>query len=392
MNQTPFTYILTEGAGWPPPVRPKPPLGPSVVEIVRSCALRSCFDVSPEYERRMDYPARVGTAFHRTLQSFYDKGLPNSQESAVKEARVRFEQELRRQDADASLRPREHSLPNDPTRIDRALEALFLEAIHYVESGFFPTASAKIEQDKLVDRAIFEQSAKTRMPPPVEVEVQVRSKDGLLQGRVDRVEHTSDGTIIYDFKSALRDDLPGRYQRQLQLYALMWQETRGNWPIAGYVVYPLAGKSYPVSVDPQICFEIAKESAEIIHHLQNEPSLHKLALPGDICTVCEYRPWCRPFWSWLAEEKSHIRAVERASLGFSGPITRLDLDNHRWHLNVSWRAATVRISAPEERLPHLHKAKIGQTALVLDTKMQGAPYTPLAIFSEYSELFVLQSK
>lgn len=73
---------------------------------------------------------------------------------------------------------------------------------------------------------------------PMEVEVPVRSKDGLFQGRIDRVEHTSDGTVIYDFKSALRDDLPSRYQRQIQLYSLMWHETRGDWPISGFVADP----------------------------------------------------------------------------------------------------------------------------------------------------------
>ena len=340
----------------------------------------------------MDYPARVGTAFHRTIQSFYEKGLPNNQETAVREARERFEQELRRQEADALLRPRERSLPHDPARIDRAIEALLLEAIRFIELGYNPTVSAHTDRVVSLEIPLYEQSAIVPPSTPVEVEVQVRSKDGLFQGRIDRVEHTTEGTIIYDFKSALRDDLPGRYQRQLQLYALMWQETRGNWPIAGFVVYPLAGKTYPVSVDPKVCQTIAKESAEIIEHLQNEPSPFKLAIPGDICTVCEYRPWCNPFWSWQAEEKSHVRAIERASLGFSGLITRLDLNNHRWHLTIAWRNATVRLSAPEERLLHLHKAQIGQTALVLDTKLQGSPYTPLAVFSEYSELFVLQSR
>jgi len=392
MTNLPLPYILSEGAGWPPTVRPRLPFGPSVVEIVRSCPLRSCFDASSGYERRMDYPARVGTAFHRTLQSFYEKGLPNNREIAVEEARNRFEQELHRQEEDASSRPRERSLPHDSTRVDRALEALMIEAIRFVESGFFPTPSPQTASDASLEKPIVEPTTTLPKSVPVEVEVPVRSKDGLFQGRIDRVEHTNEGIIIYDFKSALRDDLPGRYQRQVQLYALMWQETRGNWPVAGYVVYPLAGKSYPIPVDPDVCQKVAEESAAMIDRLQKEPSFSRLAIPGDICTVCEYRPWCSPFWAWQAQEKSHVQAIERASLGFSGPITRLDLINHRWHLAITWRNATVRLSAPEERLPYLHKAQIGQTALVLDAKMQGAPYSPLAVFSEYSELFIIQPR
>ena len=392
MTNTTFSYIFSEGENWPPHVRPHSPFGPSVVEIVRSCPLRSCFDASPGYERRMDYPARVGTAFHRTLQSFYEKGLPNNQETAVKEARERFEQELHRQENDALARPREKSLPKDTTRADRAIEAILLEAIRYVELGYTPTPFIHTDPNELVKISAYEKHGVDSDFVPVEVEVQVRSKDGLFQGRIDRVEHTGDGTVIYDFKSALRDDLPGRYQRQIQLYSLMWQETRGNWPIAGYVVYPLAGKAYPVSVNPDVCLKIAEESTAIMDNLQKEPSLSRLAIPGDTCIVCEYRPWCKPFWSWQAEENSHIRAIERASLGFSGPITSIDLKNHRWHLTIAWKNATVRLSAPEERLPHLHNTKIGQTALVLDAKLQGAPYTPLAVFSEYSELFLLQPR
>jgi CRISPR/Cas system-associated exonuclease Cas4 (RecB family) len=386
-----FSYIFFEGENWPPHARPHSPFGPSVVEIIRSCPLRSCFGASPGYERRMDYPARVGTAFHKTLQSFYDKGLPDDQGTAVKVARERFEQELHRQEIDALARPREKSLPKDTTRVDRAIEAILLEATRYVKLGFTPTSLIHPGPNEPVKNPAYEKPRIDSDSVHVEVEVPVRSQNGLFQGRIDQVEHTRDGTVIYDFKSALRDDLPGRYQRQVQLYSLMWQETHGDWPIAGYVVYPLAGKTYPVSVDPQICRTIGEESADIIRHLQCETSPYKLALPGDICTVCEYRPWCSPFWSWQAEEKSHVRAIERASLGFPGTITRLDLNNHRWHLTISWRDAIIRLSTPEERLPHLHKAKIGQTVLVLDAKLQGAPYTPLAIFSEYSELFLLQS-
>lgn len=392
MTTTSFSYILSEDENWPPHARPNSPFGPSIVEIVRSCPLRSCFDASPGYERRMDFPARIGTAFHRTLQSFYEKGLPNDQETAVKEARERFENELHHQEIDAIARPREKSLPRDTTRVDRAIEAILLEAIRYVELGLTPTSFIHSDPNEPGKNSTHEMPRIDSDSVPMEVEVPVRSKDGLFQGRIDRVEHTSDGTVIYDFKSALRDDLPGRYQRQIQLYSLMWHETRGDWPISGFVVYPLAGKAYSVSVDPELCIKIAQESTTIIENLQKEHSLTRLAIPGDTCTVCEYRPWCKPFWAWQSEEKSHIQAIERASLGFSGTLTRLDLNNHRWHLTIAWRNATVRLSTPEERLPHLFNAKIGQTVLVLDAKLQGSPYTPLAVFSEYSELYLLQSR
>ncbi len=391
VTPTPFTYFLHENSGWPPTARPKVPLGPTAIEIARSCALRSFFDASPGYERKMDFAARVGMAFHRTLQSFYEKDLPDRQDKAMHEARKRFMEELSSQEADATTRPRERWLPHDATRVDRALEALTLEAIRYTETNFNPALPVhqKIGESPLSDYISGPGPAPSPLPP-IEVEVLVQSKDKLLRGRIDRVEHSNEGTILYDFKSALRDDLPERYQRQLQLYAFMWYETRGEWPTAGYVVYPLAGKTYKVSIDPMTCQRTADEAISIIHRLETEPISAKLATPGEACTVCDYRPWCKPFWTRQAEEKSLLRAFEQAALGFSGSITRLELNNHRWHLTISWRNGNVRLSAPEERLPHMHKAQAGQIALVLDAKLQGSPQSPLAIFTEYSELFLVQ--
>ena len=79
-----------------------------------------------------------------------------------------------------------------------------------------------------------------------EVEIPVRDLKGLFYGRIDYAEHTPDGVILYAYKSALRDDLPERYERQLQLYAAMWHSTRGSWPIQAFVLYPLTGATHEV--------------------------------------------------------------------------------------------------------------------------------------------------
>jgi len=386
MGETSFDYIIRKGAGWPPVVRPQPPFSPSSIEVMRSCTLRILFECSPGYEPRMGYAARVGTAFHRTLQSFFEQGLPASKEKAIATARFRFEQELRHQHNEANSRPREKSQVRDQVRVDRALEAILLEAIRYVESGYYPISYHKDETVKITEEEHILPSAQL---PSIEVEIPVKSADGLFHGRIDRVEHTSDGDILFDFKSALRDDLPERYERQLQLYALMYKDTRGSWPIAAHVVYPLAGKVYSVSIDPERCQAVALESAEIVNRLQRGEPIASLADPGDVCSVCEYRPWCQPFWNWQAVETSLPRALEKAIYGFSGSLSRLDLVDHRWHLLISWRRASIRLSTPEERLPHLRKAQLGQQVLVLDARLKGSPIQPVAIFNENSELFLV---
>lgn len=72
-----FGYTLDLRSSWPSCQRPSPPFGPSTIEVMRSCALRSLFEVSPGYERRMGFGARVGIALHRVLQSFNDDPLPS---------------------------------------------------------------------------------------------------------------------------------------------------------------------------------------------------------------------------------------------------------------------------------------------------------------------------
>src|SRR5687768_7050700 len=59
-----FDYAVRPSKSWPPSGRPEPPFGPGALEILRSCALRGCFDVSPGYERRIGFAARIGTAYH----------------------------------------------------------------------------------------------------------------------------------------------------------------------------------------------------------------------------------------------------------------------------------------------------------------------------------------
>src|SRR5690348_3322452 len=110
----PFEWIVDEAVAWPPRGRRKAPFGPTEVEVIRSCPLRSCFESSAGYERRQGFAARVGTAFHRTLQSLDQEPPADLGPSAVAdEARRRFDAELAKQAAQADARPRERGLPRE---------------------------------------------------------------------------------------------------------------------------------------------------------------------------------------------------------------------------------------------------------------------------------------
>lgn len=378
-----FDWHINEEEAWPPKGRPKPPHGPTGLEVLRSCALRRCFECSRGYERRMSFDGRIGTAFHRALEWLSQR--PSDQKSPneiAAEARSRFAQELRDQEEQATSRPRERTLPRNETRTHLAAEAL-IAAAHQVRGA------RRSAQPYARSVPPDESPASLETNSRAEVEVPVRSRNGLFAGKVDRVEHGQDGTRLLDYKSALLKDLPGRYERQVQLYAAMWHDTRGEYPSEASVVYPLIGTSHPVSVAPDLCEQVSKEYTDLVSSIEERPAYY-LATPGDTCKICEFRPWCKPFWHWQAREKSASVALERAYLGFEGVVEQIELIEHHWRLGMRWRDALVRIISPAERFPQLKKVTKGSRLRVLETPLRGLRHRPTATVTEYSEIFVLE--
>lgn len=395
MDTPKFDYALDIKSAWPPRRRPKPPYGPSAIEVMRSCALRSLFEISPGYQRRMGFAARIGAAFHRALQSLDEQPLPSRGiQEAAEEARRRFQFQLKIQEEQADQRPRERGLPRDQERASRAAEALVVEALRMIQQGTLANGDVHYGGQHSPLMKATHPSGKTVASglPRVEVEVPLQSKDGLFRGRVDRAEHRSDGTWLFDYKAALREDLPERYSRQLQLYAFIWHDARGEWPVQARVLYPLAGREHAVSIHPGVCQQVAAESLQTVSRLQGVTRAEHLATPGDVCRVCEFRPWCAPFWKWQAEEPSLTRALENSFIGFEGQIRRITLENYRWRLRIAWRDAEVQLQAAQERLPQLAKAEVGTDVRVLDTVLRGLRHHPKATITGLSELFLIRRR
>ncbi len=393
MNELPFDYVVDDSS-WPPRMRPKSPFGPTMIEVLRSCPLRSCFEISPGYERRMGVAARIGTALHSTIQSIAESSLvTQSVEQIAEKASERFTSELRIQRTKASERPREQSLPWDNNRTEHALQAAIAECIRIARSGY----SFEVPRQSIVNHSDIHDVSTSNLLPPVfsknngiAVEVPVRSADGLFIGRVDRAERTAEGIRLIDYKSASREDLPERYERQLQLYAFMWHDTYGDWPIEAQVYYPLRGVFFSVDIAPGTCKQVAEEAVALIARLSKDGSVSQLATPGDVCKACEFRPWCRPFWVSQSKEPKHMRALEMAALGFEGSIESITLANHYWRISMAWRGAKVKLVAPQERFPHLTTARRGETLRVLNAPLRGQLYEPNAFINEYTEIFLLR--
>jgi CRISPR/Cas system-associated exonuclease Cas4 (RecB family) len=379
-----FAWIVDDRREWPPRGRPSAPYSMTQLEVMRACPLRACFDRSPGYARRMDAVARIGSAFHTALQ-WLNKRAPEgiSANEAMEQARQQFHIALAEQERKRAEQPREHGLSLDSPRVDMAIEALIAEAQRISQA------------DEQVRRRGSGRGGIAHAPRSdgtlVEAEAPVASKDRLFEGRVDRVEHRPNGVHIVDYKSAIRDDLPGRYERQVQLYALLWHETRGDWPVSAEVVYPFTGRRISVSVDPERCAAIDRDYRQMVETFKTTENASELAKPGDICQVCEFRPWCRPFWAWQEAETNHRQALERARVGFEGTVTDLRTVSQHIKAVVRWRGVGVEIIAPQDRFPQLKGATVGIRVRALDMELQGMQYAPRARVTAYSELYLVNA-
>lgn len=388
-----FQWTLTEQSHWPPSTRPAPPFGPTDLEIMRSCALRLCFHASAGYERRTEYAARVGIAFHRTLQSLAEHPInAPSPEHIGPEAIRRFRAELAEQEQRQRERVREHTLQRVEERVQRAMQSIVIEAQRIARYA---------SQHRQIVRSLPQRDQpEGRLPRIPQVlsehdtiwaEVAVQSRDGLLAGRVDYAERLPDGSIrLLDYKSALRRDVPERYERQLQMYALLWYETFGTWPGEALLYYPLTGTMHQVQISPQVCQQQGEEARTRVKTFLESSSVARLATPGSVCAVCDCRPWCQPFWQWQAGHKQPTEALTDAAYGFEGPILRLELKDLYWRVLVQWRDAEIFLIAPQERFPQLHQAAIGTHIRALDMRLQGLRARPKATIHERSEIFLVK--
>lgn len=134
---------------------------------------------------------------------------------------------------------------------------------------------------------------------------------GKLVGKADRVVPEAAGVIVEDFKSGSifepgsqidqeEPQLKEDYRRQLLLYAALYHEETGMWPVAGRVV-ALDGGPLSQEIDPGIASETAEQALRLLETYNQSvatKSAWDLGTPSPaVCAFCPYKGVCDPYWA-----------------------------------------------------------------------------------------------
>lgn len=330
---------------WAPRSRLTAPLSATAYESLLACPLQLLYLRDTSFPRCSGPFARIGTAFHRALESLPSVLTAKELEVAIRMLLGVFRRELETQRAAASANPREVRIPWPDDRVHHAEQALaFL--VHRSRGAKVEVPSAEKEATS--------------------AEAEITTRDGFLTGVIDRVDQTREGVVIVDYKSAesYDDKHLERFRRQLLLYAYLWFDRHARWPAYGVVNFLLLGKEIPVELVPRESERLVAEIRTAFNAAAGvRPS--EAARPGDACSRCDYRPWCEPFWGYVARVDGRQLAVEGTVAVRSPTSPRV--------LSLSHGGYTSQLVLDDARLGLAQELAVGTRIRVLDPVIDGVP-------------------
>lgn len=268
-------------------------LGPSRFAAFRGCALREAYRAARVNPLLPPAPASyLGSAIHRFLAFAAVRSHTALTEASARRALDQFiaEQESRVDEPFAAhLLPLSSSVADYQVRCQRAVAAAVrLSGIARPAQTVAPARS----------------SSSPRLFGP---EVWVASSDGLLGGYVDEITKEEDGVVLRDYKTGLAA-VPGSPEAdeawlQLYLYAALFAESAGVWPVRLELV-PLEGEPSSQTPDHPRCTALVAEAKSLLARTNSLIASRKraadagqaLASPaGPTCGHCAYRPLCSAY-------------------------------------------------------------------------------------------------
>jgi RecB family exonuclease len=231
-------------------------------------------------------------------------------------------------------------------------------------------------------------------------EKELRTKDGLLFGRLDAYVVHADGIEVVDYKSGMisEGDAPKEaYVEQLYFYAYLVEENYDRYPRT----LSLAGGDgglLNVRPDPQRSRQIAHEMRAMLAQYNSlvvaATTSEQLASPStENCSFCDMKPACKAFWSALPViELSgwHHVAIGRQLT----PLVRTQLGGGSFVVTVeqsSLRSDTLKVSRVfERRYPDVDlQTNVGQRLVLTGLRQPSERNLALAEATERSSIVAI---
>ncbi|MEW6697997.1 MAG: PD-(D/E)XK nuclease family protein [Bacillota bacterium] len=266
------------------PLKPLERISPSRYLSMRNCVLREVWAANSQVPALLPtHPsARVGSVIHKLLE-LAGQGLINDEQTMQEYWRQQIFQ-VENQMSDNWLE--RHMVPlSKNTRNFQVKQQLYF----------------------LMIRNLLGHRSQQVSSHSSKYEVWVETKDKKVAGRVDAIRCIPEGVQIIDYKSGSvteqdsgSDIVKQDYQQQLKLYAAIYQEAHGTWPVKLTVV-GLDQYEYDIKFDIEECRELLN-TAKIELDLVNSQVLQGIPQDGmakpspEACKYCIYRPGCNRYW------------------------------------------------------------------------------------------------
>lgn len=360
------------------PLRPLAMVSPSQYERLKRCALQGTWAGSRQPSLEPIGPAaHLGSIIHRILEeAAYGRFWPEVAASISErweELVADTERSMKDSWLERHLVPLRSSVAGYEVRMRLAL-ARASQLAQRLDGG---------RRDVTLDRA------------PRGSELWVENSDRSVGGRIDRVEVSAAGAMIQDFKSGrITEDSATQghsrvifdYESQLMLYAALYAEQTGRWPIALELV-PLEGAHVRIDVDRSACLDLLNSAIALrtrvnrtLTSLADSPdeAERRLASPSaSTCSHCPYRPACHAYWQARSSAPR-----ENWPKDLSGAVLEIrTLGNSKMAMTLSTTeegvgtARVVGISPDEERHPALERLKLGDQVIILNLRQSGGVST-----------------
>lgn len=372
---------VSEGVlAFEPSSDPLKAISPSRFEGLMGCRLREVWAANRVPPLLPAFPAaRVGSVAHKLLQEAGEGrvGARPTVERRWEDLVGAAEHQMQRSWLERHLAPLKDSVPKFEVRRIQAIER-----------------ACEIGTERKSDKLARSWSKSGLFG----FEVAVSSRDGFVRGQIDAVLPSRSGPIIRDYKSgaifvedtSAQRDLKPEYESQLRLYAALYAESSGSWPVRLEIV-PLLGPPQVVSFDEKSCLDLLRVARNQLGTVNRVLTTNRDPLsmqeelaspsPGN-CNFCPYRPGCRPYQRATGTGEGWPSDV----WGSLTSVQRLGNDRAMIHLQRGSRHIRVRgLTDDGIRHPALTRPAVGRDFAAFSLK--GSTSSDVYLESRFSVLY-----